>query len=804
MTMSLRYTALAACIALAACNKAPESNAAATASAPGAPGQASTWAYAGKTGIGTSYEAYQDGKYQDGGKTGTVSKVWFSLAQGVLTETMYGLIHEAQLRELQWVVQGTDYVDEEKLATTSTTSYLLQDAQGRPLSLAYKVVNKANNGQYEIEKHYFTDPEHQTLVIQTFFKPLVDGLKLYSYIDPAVANTGSNDQASARDGVITAVDGQHALALVTLPTPVSAQVGFVGVSDGLTELKQQKPLASYSSTGDTTGNVAALAQMPTAKAGEVQQITQVIGFGDSAASSLTQVKATLARGIDQVLADYNGDGAATGWQDYLTSLSELNSMAAQSNDQGRLLYASALVLKAQEDKTHAGAFIASLSNPWGDVKSAEQSQTGYKAVWPRDFYQVSMALLAMGDAESPKVAFQYLQKVQVNDNTPGYQGTPGWFLQKTHVDGELEWVGIQMDQTAMPIMLGYRLWQQGILDDQAISSWYQKMLKPAADFLAHGGSAKIDWNDIKLTSPMTQQERWEEQAGYSPSTIAAVIAGLVTASEIATKAGDSAGATLYLSKAREFSANLENWTYTTQGQLKTANSDGQYYLRINKDTDPNNQSPMEVRNGQQPVSESAMVDGGFLELVRYGVRPANHPAIIATLPEMDDQTLADEARVKYELTSPSGKQTVGWRRYGYDGYGEDTQTGLGYAKGIDDSNTAAQRGRVWPIFSGERGHYEIASATANGQALAQAQLNMLRGTYAGSMEAFANQGLMLPEQVFDGVGNNDHYRFAVGQGTDGATPLAWSHAEYVKLLRSLRDQKVWDHYPVVQQQLQSK
>ena len=52
------------------------------------------------------------------------------------------------------------------------------------------------------------------------------------------------------------------------------------------------------------------------------------------------------------------------------------------------------MLKVQEDRTHAGALIASLSNPWGDTVDASKSSTGYKAVWPRDFYQVAMALAA--------------------------------------------------------------------------------------------------------------------------------------------------------------------------------------------------------------------------------------------------------------------------------------------------------------------------------------------------------------------------------------------------------------------------
>lgn len=796
MKAVFRLSVLSAALLLSACQPQQGS---ALATAPGAPGQPSTWSYAGKTGIGTAYEQYQDGRYADTASTGVVSKVWFSLAQGILTETMAGLIHEAQLRELQLVVQGQGFVDEEKTATNSQIDYLLKDAAGRPLALSYRLKNTAKNGQYEIEKQYFTDPSAQSMVVRTTFKALTDGLTVYSYIDPALANTGSNDSATVKDGMLQAQDGNSSLTLLTVPTPAHATVGFVGVSDGLTELKKTGQVPSYQSTGETAGNVAALLTHATLKKGETASWDQVIGFGSDAAQSQAQAQQTLKRGLDTVLAQYHGDGDAIGWQDYLTQLPALAGLSNQSTDQGKLLYASALVLKAQEDKTHAGAFIASLSNPWGEAKSAEQAQTGYKAVWPRDFYQVAMALLALGDKESPKVAFQYLQKVQVTDKTPGYSGTPGWFLQKTHVDGTLEWVGIQMDQTAMPVMLGWRLWQDGVLSDAEITSWYHSMLKPAADFLAHGGKVKLDWNDIELKSPATQQERWEEQYGYSPSTMAAIISGLVSAADIAAKAGDSANALLYQQKADEFAGKLEALTYTEQGQLKTANSDGKYYLRINSNEDPNDNSALELRNGQADTREGSVVDGGFLELVRYGVRKADHPAVLATLGEMDDLTLPDLTRVRYEFKTASGQTVSGWRRYGIDGYGEDIVSGEAYANGPGQTNTAGQRGRVWPFFSGERGHYELSRAQLQKPQLGEAELAPLRAQYVGAMEHFANAGLMLPEQVFDGVGNNSHYQYQPGEGTDGATPLAWTHAEYIKLLRSLQDQKVWDRYPLVEQ-----
>ncbi len=82
--------------------------AAAQSVAPGAPGETPTWVNAAKTGAGASYEAYVDGQYGDGGPTGDVSRVWFSIADGVLTETMYGLIHEARISRMRCsVVTGT-------------------------------------------------------------------------------------------------------------------------------------------------------------------------------------------------------------------------------------------------------------------------------------------------------------------------------------------------------------------------------------------------------------------------------------------------------------------------------------------------------------------------------------------------------------------------------------------------------------------------------------------------------------------------------------------------------------------------
>ena len=533
--------------------------------------------------------------------------------------------------------------------------------------------------------------------------------------------------------------------------------------------------------------------------GKNSQFDLTLSFGKSEQASFKEGQASLARGYQTVLDNYNGKGDAIGWQDYLSSLAPLASLVDDTTDNGKLLYTSAMVLKAQEDKTHAGALIASLSNPWGETVSAKTGSTGYKAVWVRDFYQVAMAFMAMGDTHTAKTAFEYLDKVQVNPNTPGNQGDTGWFLQKTHVDGELEWVGVQLDQTAMPIMLAWKLHQAGVLTDGELIDWYGRMLKPAADFLVDGGLAKILWNDTQITPPATQQERWEEQEGYSPSTSAAVIAGLITAADIAKLAGDEANVKRYLATAKSYNADIENTMFTTQGNLDSTASDGEYFIRIGQDKDANSNTKISANNGREGFNKKQILDGGFLELVRYGVRDALAPSIVKTLPEYDDQSLEDNLQVHYTFEFADGSGTFsGYRRYGNDGYGEDEVTGANYAEG--GIKTPGQRGRVWPFFTGERGHYEIAAANATNSFDATKQ-NAIKNTYVKGMETFANQGFMLPEQVWDGVGVNKA-GYKLGEGTNSATPLAWTHAEYIKLLRSLHDKQVWDHYPVVEHALQ--
>lgn len=772
--------------------------------APGAPGDAPTWVNAAKTGAGASYEAYVDGRYADGGPTGNVSRVWFSLADGVLTETMYGLIHEAQIKQLRFAVVTETGLSVEGTDTTSRTEYLHTDANGRPLSPAYRVITTDNQGRYEIEKRIYTDPDQQSLVVRTAIKAMRGEITPYLLLEPHIANTGVGDSGSVDGigfdpqtqvgedaplrGAFHAFEGNTHLVLLADAPFHASSVGFVGTSDGLRDLADGQLDQRYTTTGDAAGNIMLTGQIRRLSAGESESRDFVIGFGPNGRAATDAAHNTFRSGLDTVLANFNGEGSAVGWEDYIASLTDLPRIAEQSTDGGKLAYASALMLKVQEDRTHAGALIASLSNPWGDTVDATNPSTGYKAVWPRDFYQVAMAMLALGDTETPLAAFRYLPQVQVRADTPGNTGATGWFLQKTWVDGTIEWVAVQLDQTAMPIMLGYKLWKAGLVSDAEMAGMYTRMIKPAADFLVEGGNLGLNWNDRTVTPPWTQQERWEEQEGYSPSTTAAVVAGLVTAAEIARASGDTASAERYLATADDYAGKIESRMFTTEGSL----GDGKYFVRITRNDNPNDRAPIGEANAQQGLPEDQIVDGGFLELVRYGVRPADAPSIVATLPEYDDQTREDRLRVRYDLNG-----VPAWRRYGNDGYGENVETGNGYGVG---GMTPGQRGRVWPFFTGERGHYDLAAIladTSGNEGWRESSLNGIRLLYVRGMESFANGGLLLPEQVWDGVGNPTAYDYQPGQGTNSATPLAWTHAEYIKLLRSLADRKVWDRYEPV-------
>jgi glucoamylase len=342
----------------------------------------------------------------------------------------------------------------------------------------------------------------------------------------------------------------------------------------------------------------------------------------------------------------------------------------------------------------------------------------------------------MGDRATANRLLDYLFRVQ--------QKRDGSFPQNSWVDGRPIGNGLQMDQVSLPLVLAYQLGRT----DRA--TW-RKHIKPAADFILRRG-------------PRTDQDRWEEKPGYSPATIAAQIAGLVCAGDIAKINGDRSSANAYLETADKWARNVDRWTVTETGHIGRG-----YYLRITENEDPNDGAKMEINSSSLKADERKIVDAGFLELVRLGIKePAN--ALVVESLKLIDQLI--------KVDTPVGEA---WYRYNHDAYGETLDGG-----NYDGRNGV---GRLWTLLTGERGEYEIAAGDV---ASARKRLDTMAG--------FANDGLMLPEQVWD-LKRAPNASFRFGAGTGSATPLAWSMAQFIRLAmniesgRNLETPKVvWERY----------
>jgi glucoamylase len=447
-------------------------------------------------------------------------------------------------------------------------------------------------------------------------------------------------------------------------------------------------------------------------------VTLALGLGRTKQAAQDAARASLAQGFATLSAAY-----AKGWHDYLDSLPARPAAAAPY---AALYDTSLMVLAASEDKTYRGASVASPSMPWAWGQNTIEKPSGvYHLVWARDLYQVASAQLAAGDRAAAERALDFLLFRQ--------QKPDGSFPQNSAVDGTEHWKEIQMDQIGLPIVLA---WQLGRTDARTLAK-----VRLAGEYLVKHG-------------PLTGQERWENQRGWSPATIAAEIAGLVTGADLLRRTGDAARAARWEATADAWQRSVQAWTATTNGPLSTA----PYYLRVTKDRAPDRPTTYNVGDsGPSAADQRRVVDPSFLELVRLGVKPAHDPVIENSVRVVDDQL---------RVTSRLG---TFWHRFSFDGYGE-TSTGAPWEIGKPD--TYETYGRAWPLLAGERGEYELASGRPATQELA-------------SMAAAAGSGLMLPEQVWDGRPPSSGTASMPGKGTFSAAPLAWSHAQFVRLALSI-------------------
>jgi glucoamylase len=653
--------------------------------------------------------------------------VWFTLNNGVMTEVYYPRLDVPNVQTLQLIIVGGTRVETESDDTIHRLELL------DPRALTFRQINTAKSGYYTITKTYVTDPQRNTVLIDIEFASQTAN-NVYVYYDPSLNNSGMHDSAWTEGDALLAVDGDKASALISSsgfaypdesireklkPSDRAANLeisnGYLGSSDGLTELKRNWNRSRFTSYQRAdNGNVvqvAALKGFQGSTGNPVSRCTLALSFGKTPSDALRNARASLAKGFTRTRREYEA-----GWHAYLKPLRRVERKYQRQFD------LAALTLKALEDKTYRGAMIASPSIPWGGGPNAnEPTISGYHAVWSRDLYQTATAFLALGDRASANRALDYLFKVQ--------QKPDGSFPQNSWVDGRPIGGGLQMDQVALPLILAYQL-------RRTDRTTWLKHIKPAADFILRKG-------------PYTEQDRWEEKSGYSPATIAAEIAGLVCAARIAASHDDKASASAYLKTADDWAQNIERWTATRGRQ-----GDGRYYLRITENDDPDDGAKIEINSSNRIADERAVLDAGFLELVRLGIKRADDRLIVESLALIDQL-------IKVE--TPNGPA---WYRYNDDAYGERPDGG-NY-----DGRTGV--GRLWTLLTGERGEYDIARGDF---AAARQRLD--------AMMAFANDGMMIPEQVWD-RNESPGPEFRFGEGTGSATPLAWSMAQFIRLAINIK------------------
>ncbi|MBN1207855.1 MAG: glucoamylase [Myxococcaceae bacterium] len=666
----------------------------------GRPGAPALWTAADKVGFGTA-------RSQE-------SRVWYTLGSGELTEVYFPSLGTPSVRSLGFIVSdGRTFAESEADATEHLIALV------DPRSLTYRQVNTARSGKYRLSKTYVTDPERNTLLIEVRFESLSgEPYALHAVYDPSLANDGMNDSGTSEDGVLLARDGAAASALLARPAFERTSSGYLGTSDGWTDLRGDFAM-DWSHRSAPEGNVVQTGRLPVNGLGARQHVTIALGFGATSAEAREAAQRSLGDGFEQVAARY-----ADGWHAWLDSLPP----APPSVEPWRVTYdVSLMVLAASEDKLHRGAFIASPSMPWAWGLGLEQPSGAYHLVWSRDLYQIATALLAAGDRAAAERALEHLFRVQ--------QKPDGAFPQNARVDGTPRWTNLQLDEVALPLVLA---WQLGRADAET----YGGHVKKAADFLvAHG--------------PVTPQERWENQRGYSPGTLAASIAGLICAAELARRNGDTASAERYEATADTWQRQVEAWTVTHNGPLASH----PYYLRLTKDGNPNAGTTYSLGDGgPSAVDQRRVVDPSFLELVRLGVKPAGDPIIARSLEVIDAQLRVD---------TPNGPF---WRRYDFDGYGETREAGPWE---LSEPDTGRTLGRAWPLFAGERGEYALA-------------VGQPADTFLAAMARSGNDGYLLPEQVWDGRPPSGQPGFVAGEGTFSATPLTWSHAQFVRLAWSIQ------------------
>lgn len=691
--------------------------------APGWPGIEARWTSSAKSAVGT---AIGDG-----------SRVWFTTSHGILNEIYYPEVDNACLRDAGLLVSdASGFFSEEKRDCTHHVEWL---TAGIP---AIVMRNTCMQGRYEIQKRMCTSPDYDVVLQHIQFTPHQGSLSDYRVtllLSPHLGNHGAGNTGwigSHKSQPILFAKREGLVMAVACNVPFKERTAtFSGPQDAYQDVKANGRITMVYDRAEN-GNIALAAEIDLS--GGNGECTIAISIGNDADTAAIHARAALYDSYEKNERRY-----AKGWREWQAELMPLDESVDEAKP--HLYRASTAVMKTHMSMNCDGGSIASLSIPWGNTKG-DGDLGGYHLVWPRDMVETAGGLLAAGAHHEMRSMLRFLAVTQEAD---------GHWPQNMWLNGTPYWNGMQLDETAFPILLVDHARREKALSDNVVAQCWP-MVKRAATFVMQNG-------------PATGQDRWEENPGYAPFSMAVAIAGLLCAADLADIAGESAFGVHLRDIADSWNASIEHYTYVRDTSLaRECGVDG-YYVRIGSGDAADAQNPtggkVQIKNragDAQFVDRSALVSVDALALVRFGLRSAHDPRIVNTV-RVIDHMLKCETN-----TGPT------WLRYNEDGYGEHADGSAYDGTGI---------GRGWPLLAGERAHYEIAAGNFDEAA-----------RLAAVMRAQAFAGAMLPEQVWNAADIAALELFNGGP-TGSAMPLVWAHSEYVKLLRSLSERRVFDCPP---------
>ncbi len=649
----------------------------------GKPGIAPTWASSNKDLVSTALGS---------------SRLWLTVSHGILNEVYWPATGMPQIRDLGFIVAREGAWHEVKRVANYR---LTTPAPEVPL---VQVVHTGED--YELDVEFLPDPDRDVVLIRYRLKGT--GYKLYPLLAPHLERTGHDNTAWTAPEGLYAQRGEAALCLKASSPFLRASAGYAGMSDGWQDFHRNGAM-TWTFDRAQEGNVALMGELPGGEG------VLALAFSLTPTGAHTLAASSLAEGYAVIRERF-----IEGWERCSHRL-DVEAPEPELAREGRISF---MVLKAHHDRNFPGAMVASLSIPWGQYRD---DPGGYHLVWARDMSESALALLSAGQAEDARQMLAYLIATQRPDGS--------WY-QNFYPDGTPYWQGVQLDETALPVLLACKLAERDELG--SLKAEATRMVRRALGFIAQNG-------------PVSPQDRWEENPGYSPFTLACLVAALAGAAELGFL--DEPDRSYARSLADNWNARIEEWTYVTGTDLDREYGIQGHYVRIVPPGQTAEQGCVVVRNRMaEEIPAGDLVGLEFLHLVRFGLRAPDDPRIRDTVRLID-------ALLKVE--TPSGSF---YHRYNGDGYGEQADGGPFDGTGI---------GRLWPLLTGERGHYALLAG--------EDPLPYLR-----AMAAATSVGGMIPEQVWDADPIPEKELFP-GRPTGSAMPLVWAHAEYLKLLLALKD-----------------